>query len=169
MGLSIAISGGIVLFGMTYLILVLSGISDNITVITITSTETAELENDIQKTSIDLSIDSPPGTDSTFDFVLTNTDILKLWDFEKFDVIVTYDSSGTTYTETLTYDSACPPTAGEWCIFDWTDDVLDPEILNTDESITIRAEVNNSLQNNRDLIIIVSTPNGVVATTTTTV
>ena len=47
--------------------------------------------------------------------------------------------------------------------------MLDPTILNNGETITIRTEVANNLQNNRDLIVIISTPNGVVATDTTVV
>ena len=133
------------------------------------SSQTSDLESKLVKTTIDVTIDTPPGTDSTFSFEIINTNLEKLWKFDKFDIIITYDNSGTTYTETMTYDSACPPIAGEWCIKTWTNDVLDPEILNNGETITIDVEVNNNIQINSDLIVIVSTPNGVVASITTTV
>ena len=154
---------------MTYVIFAFSGLTDNAVSFSDVSSQTSDLENTLVKTSIDVTINNPPGTDPTFDFEITNTNMEKLWDFDKFDVIITYVSSGTTYTETQTFDSACPPVAGEWCINTWTNDVIDPEILNDGETITVRTEVNNNLQNNKDLIIIVSTQNGVVASVTTTV
>jgi len=169
MGLSNALSGGIILFGITYVIFTFAGLTDIATSFSEVSSQTSNLESKLIKTSIDVTIDNPPGADPTFDFEIINTNLEKLWDFENFDVIITYDNSDTTYTETQTFDSACPPVAGEWCISSWTNDVLDPEILNDGESITISTEVNNSLQNSRDLIVIVSTPNGVVASVTTVV
>lgn len=169
MGLSNALSGGIILFGITYVIFSFGSFTDIAASFSEVSSQTSDLQSKLIKTSISLTIDNTPGTDPTFDFEIDNTNLEKLWDFENFDVIITYDSSGTTYTETQTYDSTCPPVAGEWCISSWTGDILDPEILNNGETITVRTEVNNNLQNNRDLIIIVSTPNGVVASVTTVV
>ena len=169
MGLSNAMSGGIILFGITYVIFSFGGLTNTAVTLSDASSQIANLENKWLKTSIEITIDNPPGADATFDFEIINTDLEKLWDFDDFDVIITYDNSDTTYTETLTYNSACPPVAGEWCINSWTDDIMDPEILNNGETITIRAEVNNSLQSNSDLIIIVSTQNGIVASVTTIV
>ena len=169
MGLSNAISGGIVMFGMTYLVFTFVGLFDDSAIYSDISSTRAELENKMLKTSIDVTINNPPGTDNTFSFEITNTNSEKLWDFENFDVIITYDSSGTTYTETMTYNTACPPVSGEWCIKTWTNDVLDPEILNDGESVTVDTEVNYNLQSNHDLVIIVSTSNGVVASATTVV
>ena len=169
MGLSNAISGGIIMFGLTYVIFTFGGITDKAASFSDVSSQTSDLEDKLVKTSIDITINNPPGTNPTFDFEITNTNLEKLWEFDKFDVIITYDSGGTTYTETQTFDSSCPPVAGEWCINTWTNDVIDPEILNYGETITVRTEVNNNLQNNKDLIVIVSTQNGVAASVTTTV
>jgi len=115
------------------------------------------------KTSIDVTIEADPGNNFVFNFNMTNTNSEKLWDFEKFDVIITYEESGTTYTETQTYVTSCPPVAGEWCIAEWYDDILDPQILNDGETIKIRTRNLNGLETNSNLIVIVSTPNGVVA------
>lgn len=169
MGLSNAISGGIILFGITYVIFAFSGMTDNTVSILDTSSELSDLENKLMKTEISVTIEATPGTNDTFSFDITNTNVEKLWKFEKFDVIVTYDNSGTTYTETMTYDVTCPPTAGEWCIKTWTNDVLDEKILNVGETITIDVEVNRNIQNNSDLIVVVSTQNGVVAIDTVVV
>jgi len=92
-----------------------------------------------------------------------------LWEFDKFDVIITYDSNGQTYTQTMTYVSSCLPNDGEWCIGTWTNDVMDPEILNDGETITVDVKVDNNLESGKDLIVVVSTQNGIVASVTTTV
>lgn len=169
MGLSNALSGGIILFGITYVVFTFGGFTDTAASFSGVSTQASDLESKLIKTSIDVAIESTPGTDTTFNFDITNSNLEKLWDFENFDVIITYDSSGTTHTVTQTFDSVCPPVSGEWCISSWTGDVMDPKILNNGETITITTEIANSLQSSTDLIVIVSTPNGVVASATRTV
>ena len=169
MGLSNALSGGIILFGITYVIFTFGGFTDTAASFSEASHKISDLESKLAKTSIGVTIESTPGTDTTFDFDITNSNLEKQWDFENFDVIITYDSSGVTYTATQTFDSECPPVSGEWCISSWTSDVVDPEILNNGETITITTEIANSLQSSTDLIVIVSTPNGVVASATRTV
>ena len=169
MGLSNALSGGIILFGITYVIFTFGGFTDTAASFSEASHQTSDLESKLAKTSISTTIESTPGTDTTFDFDITNLNLEKQWDFENFDVIITYDSGGITYTTTQTFDSTCPPVSGEWCISSWTSDVIDPEILNNGETITITTEIENALQSSTDLIVIVSTPNGVVASATRTV
>ena len=66
----------------------------------------------------------------------------------------------------MTYSSSCSPTNGEWCIDSFSNDVIDPEILNTGETMTIDTEVSNSLETSSDLIVVISTQNGIVATGT---
>ena len=169
MGLSNALSGGIILFGITYVIFTFMGFTDTAASFSEVSSQTSDLESKLIKTSIGVSIESSPGTDTTFNFDITNSNLEKLWNFENFDVIITYDSSGNTHTVTQTFDTACPPVSGEWCITSWTGDVIDPQILNNGETITITTEIANSLQSSTTLIVIVSTPNGVVASATRTV
>ena len=169
MGLSIAISGGIIMFGITYLMFSLGGVTDNISSMSDSSIKMTDFENKRIKTEINIDSITTSGTSPQFSFDVTNTGLEKLWEFEKFDVIVTYDNSGTTYTEVMTFSSSCPPTDGEWCIDSFSNDVIDPEILNTGETMTIDTEVSNNLQNNRDLIVVISTQNGIVATATVVV
>lgn len=169
MGLSNALSGGIILFGITYVVFTFGGFTDTAASFTSISTQTSDLESKLIKTSIAISIESSPGTDTTFDFDISNSNLEKLWDFENFDVIITYDSGGITHTVTQTFDTTCPPVSGEWCISSWTGDVIDPQILNNGEIITIRTEIANALESSTDLIVIVSTPNGVVASATRTI
>ena len=169
MGLSNAISGGIIMFGITYVIFAFGGMTDNAVSFSETSSQVSNLENEILKTSISVAIESNPGADQTFNFDITNTNQEKLWDFEKFDIIITYDSNGQTYTQAMIYVSNCSPDDGEWCIETWTNDILDPEILNYGEIITVGVKVDNNIESGKNLIVVVSTPNGIVATDTTIV
>jgi len=169
MGLSNALSGGIILFGITYVIFAFMGITDTAASFSDVSTQKYDLENKLLKTSITIVIEDDPGTNTIFNFNMTNTNSEKLWDWENFDVITTYDNSGTTYTETLTYTSSCAPGVGEWCIHSWIVDVIDPQILNNGETLNIRLQVENGLQDGTNVIVIISTPNGVVASATRTV
>jgi hypothetical protein len=169
MGLSIAISGGIIMIGMTYLLFSLFGITNNIVKVSDSSFEKIDLENEIKKTSISIISITTSGTSSSFSFNVQNDDLQKLWEFDKFDVIVTYDSNSTTYTEYLIYQSSCPAITDTWCINTFNSDVVDPEILNQYENMQIDAQVANSLKNNGNLIVTISTQNGVVATRTVVV
>ena len=169
MGLSIAISGGIIMIGMTYLLFSLFGITNNIVKVSDSSFEKIDLENEIKKTSISIISITTSGTSSSFSFNVQNDDLQKLWEFDKFDVIVTYDSGSTTYTEYLIYQSSCPAITDTWCINTFNSDVVDPEILNQYENMQIDAQVANSLKNNGNLIVTISTQNGVVATRTVVV
>lgn len=170
MGLSNAVSGGIILFGITSVMFTFASLIDTSVSINEVLFERTELENKLLKTSIEITIPDPPGTDNIFDFRMENTNLEKLWDFENFDVIVTYDSTGTIYTEILTFDSECSASIETWCIDSWiSNDNVDPGILNTGEIINIRATLNNNLDSSSDLTITVSTPNGVVSTINRTV
>jgi len=157
------------MFGITFVMFTFGGLADKAASFSDASSDTTDWESKLVKTSIDVTIPNDPGTDSTFSFDITNTNLEKLWEFDKFDIIITYDSAGTTHTETMTYVSTCAPIVGEWCINTWTNDVLDPKILNNGETITVDVEVSNNLQSASDLIVIVATPNGVVASETRTV
>ncbi|PBO84717.1 MAG: hypothetical protein COA77_08190 [Thaumarchaeota archaeon] len=168
MGLSNALSGGIILFGIVYVIFTFMGITDTAASFSDVRSQISDLENKLLKTSIVIVIEDDPGTNRDFNFNMTNTNSEKLWDWENFDVITTYENGGTTYTETLTYSPICNQ-IGYWCVHSWIVDVLDPEILNEGETLNIRAKVDNQLQADTTVIVIISTPNGVVASATRTV
>ena len=163
MGLSNAMSGAIILFGMTYAMFAFASFTEIPISVNEALFDRSTLDNKMANTSIELTIPNPPGTDNIFDFTIENTNLEKLWDFINFDVIVTYDSNGITYTETLMYVD-CPIEEGTWCIDSFTDDYFQPEILNTGESVIINVKVGNDLESGSALLIVVSTPNGVVST-----
>ena len=165
MGLSVAISGGIIMFGIVYLMFSLGGVTDKIVSVSDSSIQRTDLENKLVKTSIVINIQNENGNKPDFDIDVTNTNLEKFWEFEKFDIIATYESSNEIYTETLNYSSTCPPVAGEWCVQSWeSTDELEPGILNYGEVVRFAVELNRDLDHNSWLTSIVSTENGVVAT-----
>jgi len=168
MGLSNAMSGGIILFGILYVIFTFTNITETTISLNDTLFERSDLDDKRVKTSIDVIISNPPQVGDTFDFRIENTNLEKLWDFDKFDVIITYNNNDVTYTETLEYDT-CPIVAGYWCIDSFNDDYVEPGILNEGESIIVHGKINNNLETNSILTIKISTANGVVSIVSTTV
>ena len=169
MGLSNAMSGAIILFGMTYAMFAFASFTEIPSSINEALFERSTLDNKMANTSIELTIPNPVLVGTNFIFQIENTDLEKLWDFENFDIIVSYNDTNTNYTETLGYYSECPPSIGTWCIVTFTNDYFQPEILNTGESVDILVQVSNNLESGSILLIVVSTPNGVVATISTVV
>ncbi|WP_100183002.1 hypothetical protein [Candidatus Nitrosotenuis aquarius] len=141
MGLSVAIAGGIVMFSLVYILLMLPGVVDQTTSVTKASSAVSDVENSILKTNIAMSTFSATSGSTTMDFTITNSGTEKLWNYEKFNLIVTYPIAGNTNkTQSFTYQSgACvTPAAGKWCIVSITGDNFDPNILNTNEALNGR-------------------------------
>src|SRR5574338_92985 len=168
MGLSVAIAGGIVLFALMYILLMLPGVVDQTSSITKASSEISDVENSILKTNISMSALSATSGSSTIDFTISSSGTEKLWNYEKFSLIVTYPIAGNTNkTESFTYQSgACAsPAAGKWCIISITGDTIDPNILNTNEALNARMTSSQTL-NTGTVIVTMSTDRGVTATRT---
>ena len=145
----------------------LGGLTDKIVSISDSSIKRFDLEDKLVKTSIVInSISATPLTPNV-NFIIQNNGIEKLWEFEKFNVIITYTSlAGATITDELTYVNTCPAITGQWCPSAFGNDVLEPKILNYGETLSIDSVVNNAIKISTNLTVIISTQNGVVATKT---
>ena len=168
MGLSIAISGGIVLFALIYILLTLPGIVDQTVSITKASTEISEVENSMLKTNISLQSIYAVSGSRAINFTVNNSGTEKLWNFEKFNLLVTYPITGQSKAESLSYAGTCSgaPSSGTWCIQSIVVDNIDPSILNTDEYMNIRSRVSQTPISGT-VSAAVSTDNGIVATNAT--
>ena len=97
MGLSIVISGAIMMLAIVFVLFSIPGLLGTITSIGDVSSEVSDLENSILET--DISLDSLAATSgkASLTFNLNNDDLEKLWNYDYFDVLVTYDAdvSGT--------------------------------------------------------------------------
>lgn len=168
MGLSVAIAGGIVMFSLVYILLMLPGVVDQTTAVSKASSTISEVENSILKTNIAMSAFSATSGSTTMDFSITSSGTEKLWNYEKFNLIITYPIAGNTNkTQSFTYQSgACgTPAAGKWCITSISGDSFDPNILNTNEVLNGRATSSTTLDVGTAYATI-STDTGVTASRT---
>jgi len=165
MGLSVAIAGAIVLSVLMFVLMTMNGLTGNIFSIGDASTQISEVENTIDKTDISLETLFAQSGFATVNFTLNNDDQEKLWNFEKFNVIVEYEAGSGPLLEALTFSGDClgvSPSPGNWCIEGISGDFLDEGILNEGENAEIFTQVSNPLVN-QNVRVTVSTDNGVVA------
>lgn len=109
MGLGVAIGGAIGALTMLVIILTYPMISDGIFEISNAKSEISDIQNSIKKTNFTIANLNTTTGSQFVNFTLSNTDLEKLWDFEKFNVIVTYDANiasvKTRVTEQFSYES----------------------------------------------------------------
>ncbi len=165
MGLSVAIAGAIVLSVLMVVLMTMIGFVDNMFTIGDVSSQISKVENTIDKTDISLETLFAQSGLPTVNFTLNNDDQEKLWNFEKFNVIVEYEAGSGQLLEVLTFSGDClgvSPSAGNWCIEGISGDFLDKGILNEGESAEVFTQVSQNLVN-QNARVTVSTDNGVVA------
>jgi len=165
MGLSVAIAGAIVLSVIMLVMMTLTGFVGTMFSIGDVTTQISKVENTIDKTDISLETLFAQSGLPTVNFTLNNDDQEKLWNFEKFNVIVEYEAGSGQLLEELTFSGDClgvSPSAGNWCIEGISGDFLDGGILNEGESAEVFTQVSNNLVN-QNVRVTVSTDNGVVA------
>jgi len=165
MGVSFAISAGIVMTAILYIILLIPGFVDNTILQSEASREASELEKKNADTSIDiLSTTMAAGSDN-FTFELVSEGSEKIWKYDKFTILVTYNGDLTgSLTESLTYQGVCSgvPLTGKWCKNSMQNDLLDPDILNEDETMEIWLRLEENIDTGVGIITI-STDTGAIA------
>jgi len=163
MGLSIAISGAIIMATFLVVFLTIPNIVNSIFTLGDVSSEVTKLDTSISKTEIsmeklEVSVGSP-----RINFTLINEGREKLWNFENFDIIIQYDEGSGRSTESLSFNGDClggSPPGGNWCIEIISGDIIDPGIINGGEDALIRTQVSQSLTSLNTLVS-VTTDNGV--------
>ena len=171
MGLSNAVSGGIVMVTMVLVILTLPLLLDSTLQVQDAANESSDLEKIISQTNIETSTLLGTLGSDLVTFSLSNDGSAKLWNFEKFSILVTYDGATSgRLNELLTYAGTCSgdPSSGNWCIDSIASDTLDPGILNEGESMLIKTRVNENLVTGI-LFVVVSTDNGITTTISTSI
>jgi len=168
MGLSVVISGGIMLSVIMMLFFTLPGLTEKMFSIGDITSQVAQFEKSISDT--DISLESlfafpPSGPSALVNFTLNNDDTEKLWNFDDFDVLIEYESASGDEIEELSFGGKCQgslPPVGEWCIEGISGDFLDKGILNDGESAEIWTRVSKNLASDNARVT-VSTDNGEVA------
>lgn len=172
MGISNAVSGGIIMITMVYVMLTIPGLLDrnaamSNAVAQRAKSDDAELKTEIAITSMSL---APGG--SAINVELANNGSTKLWEYPKFTVIATYDANVTgsrvKTTEEMEYGgiAATPAVPGQWVIssFDAMDSYVDPQVVNPGEQFTISIKPQDTVYSSSPAAYVaVSTQNGVTA------
>jgi len=122
MGLSIVISGAIIFVALMYALMTIPNVLDSILLVDEASSEISVLEDSISQTEMSIdSIEAAIGS-SKVNFTLTNDGNEKLWNYEKFDLLITYDADiagvKTRITEELTYVNIDDGIPGVPIVFD---------------------------------------------------
>jgi hypothetical protein len=165
MGLSVAISGGIVLTVFVIMLFSLPGLADKMFSIGDITTQVTQHQQEISKTDISLETLFATSGSPNVNFTLNNDDTEKLWNFEKFNVIVEYENASGDDLEELSFGGTCSgvlPAIGNWCIESISGDFLDEGILNEGESAQIWTRVSQNLVSGNARVS-VSTDNGETA------
>lgn len=92
MGLSVIVSGGIIMVALMTVLYTMPGLVDSVFEIEETSSQVSTLENNIFQTSISIDSLSAESDESWVSFNLNNDGSEKLWNFEEFEIFVTYDT-----------------------------------------------------------------------------
>jgi len=168
MGLSVAISGGIILTVFVLILLSLPGLAEKMFSIGDITSQVSELDDLVSKTEISIEEMYTKTGSPRVNFTLNNEGSITLWDFNNFNVLVEYTGAiSGQKIEQLSYNGEClgaVPPAGQWCIQSILNDVADPKLLNSDEQARIRTRLSENLASNT-AIITVATDNGVTFTT----
>jgi hypothetical protein len=106
---------------------------------------------------------------NTLELTLENTGQTKLSDFEAWDIIVQYyDGTGTYHVQWLPYTG---DTLGDnewevvWIRLNGGNEIFEPGVLNPEETMMVRAQLNPSAGANTTNMVVTSTPCGVTAST----
>ena len=110
MGLSVAIAGAIVMLTIIFMLFTIPNVVNNIFTIGDASLKASILEEIISQTSTQImSLSATSGSDIV-QFSLANNGSEKLWDYEKFTLLITYDADiggvKTKVTEEFNYDNS---------------------------------------------------------------
>lgn len=112
MGLSRIIPMGIVIIPIMTMVMIVPGITNILFGVNTAALDVSSLEGDILDTHFRIENLQTTGLNNKVFFDLSNTGDTKFWDYENFDVILTYEgvvnSVAKNVTETLTYSTVAP-------------------------------------------------------------
>jgi len=168
LGLSIAISGAIMVFTMIYVMMSFPSLLDDTANVSRSSSEMSNTLNYILHTNIQISNLTDMHGINPATLSVTNTGNTILWNYQKFDVIVTYQQNGggnPILTEVIQYSNNCTGLAVDhWCVSSITNDFTHPKMLDPGEIANIQVKVLQSTLQNGNFILNFGTDNGIMST-----
>jgi len=173
MGLSVAIAGGIVMVTIMLVMLSIPNMVSTIFSIGEVNSISSKVDDSVSKTNINVDAIITKVGSPRVNFTLNNPGSTTLWDYNHFNVLTEYTGAiSGKRTETLSLWSANPngqclgvvPPAGQWCIQSILNDVVNPNLINSNEEASIWTRLNENLANSV-AIVTVGTDNGVTFST----
>ena len=174
MGLSIAISGGIVTFSIVYAMMSFTTVVDDSTKIRTSQSVMSDNLLSRLQTNIGISNLQDQSGINPATFQISNTGNTILWNYDKFDLIVTYQENGTLVqqllgihpivTETLNYAKSCTGLGSDkWCISQIQNDNIHPGLIDPSEIASIEAEPAHITKSGGTFTVEFGTDNGITA------
>jgi hypothetical protein len=175
LALAVALSGGIIMIvGIMIFGIAMPSLMNAQGKMSQISQEQADIQDSILKTRLNTLSIVAGGGDSMFNATIENNGLTKLFDYQAYTVIVTYQaridnnnaSNSVTITEKLSFSGISDEpnlSAGKWQITNFNSDYADPKILNSGESMEIECSLSNTIESG-PLILTISTDNGVTST-----
>jgi archaellum component FlaF (FlaF/FlaG flagellin family) len=99
-------------------------------------------QQSMERLHSDITITSVNRTGGEVDVTVQNTGATSVVDFSKVDVVVQYSSGGTSYVKYIAFTTDSPPPDDMWGVVAIVNDVVDPRVLNSGESMTLRVQLN---------------------------
>ena len=131
--------------------------------------EIGQRDETIMRTELTPVSAEQPSANNTLEVIIENSGQTKLADFDKWDVIVQYyDGTGTYHVEWFPYTEATLDD-NEWEVawirLDGEAETFEPNVLNPQEQIMIKAQLNPAVGAGTTNMVIVATPSGITAST----
>lgn len=96
----------------------------------------------VERVRSDIAITSVTVTGTRVDATVRNDGATQLIDFSRMDLVIQYQAGTSNYIKYLPYTASSPPAADMWTVTSITNDVIDPGVVDTGESMNIRIELN---------------------------
>ncbi len=96
----------------------------------------------VERVRTDVTITDVSVSGANVDATVRNDGATPVIDFSRMDVVVQYQSGGSNLIKWLPYTADAPQPDDSWTVLSITNDVIDPGVLNTGESMNIRLQLN---------------------------
>lgn len=103
-------------------------------------------DRSIERIRSDIDVDSISVSGSDIDVTILNDGATSLVDFSRMDIVVQYESGGSNLIKYIDFTTVTSPQPDDtWRVLSVNDDVIDPGVVNTNESMTIRIKLSPSV------------------------
>lgn len=121
-------------------------------------------ERSIERVRSDIAIDSINVNGANVDVLVRNDGATSVIDFSRMDVVVQYTGGSQSHIKYIAFTTESSPQPDDaWRVLSLSDDVIDPGVLNTGESMTMRIRLNPAVDTGTSHWLQVTTELGISA------